>query len=93
MVAGTYGTDNRQNGKSMPSVTRSYSQALYQAAERLSLSLPEQAQFGQRVDLAYKDRCWQALVAQVSDHLIGLALRPEERGVGKEGRSRRSPQH
>lgn len=74
MVAGTYGTDNRQNGKSMPSVTRSYSQALYQAAERLSLSLPEQAQSGQRVDLADQDRLWQALVEQASDPLIGLAL-------------------
>ena len=58
----------------MPSVTRSYSQALRQAAQRLALSLPPENDNGSRVSLAEQDQLWQALVAQSADPLVGLQL-------------------
>lgn len=58
----------------MPSVTRSYSQALHQAAERLGLTLPAAEPDGHRVALAEQDQLWQALVEQADDPLVGLAL-------------------
>lgn len=57
-----------------PTVTLRFSQALFQAAERLGLPSPPLQPDQERVPLSVQDQLWQHLVDSAQDPLIGVQL-------------------